>query len=131
MKTSISHLISEDTRKEMNELKILINKNVVIPKQPRLCTYCRKEIVYSKSHTGQGYIKNGFCDALCQEQVINKRTFKPHFCKYCSEPTFSGLNKDGHSTGVYPKYCEECREKGRHLNTGKKLPARRLLITNN
>jgi len=114
MNTIISHLISEDTRKEMAELKILINKYVKILPKVKQCKYCNNEIKYTRDGFGQGYIKNGFCDSWCQSQVIHTRKSKPHFCKHCNKQTFAPRNKQGHSTGVYPKYCKECIKVGNH-----------------
>lgn len=103
---SISHLISEDTRKEMAELKILINKYVKLPAKVRNCKWCNREIQYTKGGDGQSYIKDGYCDLICKEFDTPPEPVK--VCEKCGNALMAHKNKYGKSTGMYSKKCEEC-----------------------
>lgn len=100
--TAERNLISEDTRTLMEELKFMIDKYIVIPKV-RLCRTCRRQL---KNHNDY-YLKQGCCDALCYEPYM--RLHLEHFCSNCSAQVFAYQNRHGNSSGVYPKYCEECK----------------------
>ena len=121
MTTTERNLISEETKLLMGELKVLIQK-YVNPIEIVLCKECRREIKQIRG-INTYYPSMGYCDELCYEN--NKPQVKTRECAYCGGNTYARRNKDGHSTGVFTKYCADCQLKGRHRNTGKKLPSRR------
>ena len=81
------------------------------------CKWCRCEI--TKENTEPKHFKNGYCGEWCRE-VDNP--LKLHVCNGCNDVVYAHTRRDGISSGVYPKYCEQCQLVGRHINNRGRKP---------
>jgi len=87
---------------------------------PKRCKYCQKEITrrsivenqkkgkYKKEDEGKYNVdlyKAGYC-CMWEYEIENPPKHKCHKCKVSVEPF---KNKLCNNSGVYPKYCPECR----------------------
>jgi hypothetical protein len=98
--------ISEDTRKELAELKILIEKNLFLEEKPPRCKFCKDILIRDSSKPF--FFNKGYCNKWCKDEdtkIIDKR------CQVCNGLVFPPSRKDGSSSGVYAKRCVECRIK--------------------
>lgn len=114
--------ISDDTRKEMAELKVMIEQNVRLLPQLIRCLYCK---LILENNNQQKEIRNkhiwakeGYCSMWCYE-MDNPPKVK-HPCAFCGLAVTPFMRMGAHgrlnSTGQYAKFCEECRSLGKHLN---------------
>jgi hypothetical protein len=76
-----------------------------IPKY-KFCKWCRAEI--NTSNTEQRFLKDGYCGEWCREIENPPKIF--HLC-ICGNSINPWRRKNGISSGMYPKKCEECIRK--------------------
>ncbi len=75
------------------------------------CKYCSAIL---KKGMDKRYTSKNYCSLWCLEEdnIYTNR----HYCKSCGGITLEILRKGKNTgTGMYPKYCKDCRAVGNHL----------------
>ena len=103
--------ISEESKILLGELKVLIEKYVSLPSEVKRCKHCAT-IIPQKYITSLPYFyKIGYCSEWCREHYTKDRANCE--CVVCGKVTnfYTRTDKNGsvRSTGVYKKYCEDCK----------------------
>lgn len=78
-------------------------------RKPIRCNYCMSIIYNRDTSTQKHYEKKNYCSQWCLE--MENPPDISHICGICEKTTHPILNKRGNSSGVYPKYCKECRSR--------------------